>query len=161
MDATLSPLLSMMELHTRLLHNCLDGVSDEMAVRRGPGGTNHMAFLALHLVESRWYLVGFAGGEPRNPFAALLHGVRSVDDLREVPPLDDVRVAWDAAGEAVEAALRALPSEALSAPSPQPLPGPDPSLLGAFAFLASHEAYHVGQLALLRREMGLPAMRYD
>jgi hypothetical protein len=36
----------------------------------------------------------------------------------------------------------------------------DRTLLGALAFLAQHESYHVGQLALLRKYAGLPAMRY-
>jgi uncharacterized damage-inducible protein DinB len=28
-------------------------------------------------------------------------------------------------------------------------------------FLVQHESYHLGQIALLRRYAGLPAMKYD
>jgi uncharacterized damage-inducible protein DinB len=42
----------------------------------------------------------------------------------------------------------------------QALPGADGTVLGALAFLAQHESYHVGQVALLRRQLGLPAMSY-
>lgn len=47
----------------------------------------------------------------------------------------------------------------LDEPAPQRYPGGDPSVLGALAFLVQHDSYHLGQLALLRRAHGLPAMR--
>lgn len=37
----------------------------------------------------------------------------------------------------------------------------DPTILGGVAFLAQHESYHVGQIAYLRRLVGLEAMSYD
>ena len=39
--------------------------------------------------------------------------------------------------------------------------GGDPSTLGSRAFLVQHDSYHIGQLAMLRRVHGLPAMRYS
>jgi uncharacterized damage-inducible protein DinB len=33
-------------------------------------------------------------------------------------------------------------------------------MLGALTFLVQHDSYHIGQLALLRKHAGLPAMRY-
>jgi uncharacterized damage-inducible protein DinB len=34
-------------------------------------------------------------------------------------------------------------------------------VLGALTFLVQHDSYHLGQLSLLRKWAGLPAMRYD
>jgi len=39
-------------------------------------------------------------------------------------------------------------------------PVADPTRLGTLAFLAQHDTYHIGQLALLRRFVGLKAMSY-
>jgi uncharacterized damage-inducible protein DinB len=36
----------------------------------------------------------------------------------------------------------------------------DGSVLGAVAFLAQHESYHMGQLGLLRKALGYPPMSY-
>ena len=41
-----------------------------------------------------------------------------------------------------------------------PPPLARPALLGTIAFLMQHESYHVGQMGLLRKELGHPAMAY-
>ena len=35
------------------------------------------------------------------------------------------------------------------------------TLLGTLTFLVQHDSYHLGQLSLLRKYCGLPAMRYQ
>jgi hypothetical protein len=37
----------------------------------------------------------------------------------------------------------------------------DATVLGLIAFMVQHDSYHIGQLALLRKHYGLPAMRYS
>ena len=37
----------------------------------------------------------------------------------------------------------------------------DTTFAGAITFLAQHESYHVGQLALLRKGLGLGPMSYE
>ena len=41
-----------------------------------------------------------------------------------------------------------------------PFPAPGPTRLDALIFLAQHEAYHLGQMGLLRRVCGLPAAEW-
>ena len=53
----------------------------------------------------------------------------------------------------VDPALRAFVADEL-------LPGVDRTRLGALTFLVQHDSYHIGQLALLRKPAGLPAMSY-
>jgi hypothetical protein len=43
---------------------------------------------------------------------------------------------------------------------PFPLPISDPTALSLLTFFVQHDSYHVGQLALLRKHAGLPAMQY-
>jgi hypothetical protein len=48
-----------------------------------------------------------------------------------------------------------------SAPeSPQRFPVDDPTFGAAIEFQLHHESYHIGQLALLRKYYGYPAMTY-
>lgn len=156
----MAALRSVMELHTRLLLNCLEDVDDDLAVRRADARTNHLAFLALHLLDSRWYALRLLGGEGTHPFTALLEGVRSVDELRDVPPVEEIRAAWRASGAAVDGVLSMLTAAAMAAPMAHRFPVRDRTVGGALGFLVSHEAYHMGQAAFLRRQLGLPAMRY-
>lgn len=43
----------------------------------------------------------------------------------------------------------------LAAPAPRALPIADKSVLGALTFLTYHEGYHLGQIALLRKALGV------
>ena len=160
MHPTIVPIASAFRLHTRLFHNCLEGVDDEAARRRPSDRTNHMAFIALHLVDARHLAARTIGAEARNPFTALLQDARGIDNVVAIPPLTEIRDAWDQVSAALEARLHALTPEELAAPPAQPFPGDDPTLAGAMAFLVTHDAYHVGQMALLRKFLGLGPMRY-
>ena len=160
MDGFLPPLLASFRLNTRLYLNCLEGMDDETARRRIDGRTNSAAFIALHLVDARHLTARVLGMELENPFAAMLESVRGIDDLPRIPPLDEIRRAWVEVSDAVERRLAGLTQEELQAPSPQRFPVDDGTLAGGICFLTTHDSYHVGQMALLRKHLGLGAMGY-
>jgi uncharacterized damage-inducible protein DinB len=147
------------ELHTRLWSNCLEGTEHVLWQRPFPT-VNAIGFLALHLVDTRHFTLDLLGTPAPNPFATLLADARSMDDLREHPDAVALRQAWAAVSERLAARLGALGPDDLAGPVEQRFPIADRSLAGALSFLLSHEAYHVGQMALLRRAFGLAAMRY-
>jgi hypothetical protein len=154
-----TPLQEILRLNTRLLLNCLDGVSDD-AARRRVEAANPLAFLATHLIDSRHFIAGYLGAPLDNPFAARLAGAKGVEDLDELPALDEIRSAWLAIGGHLDRLLPLIPGERWGAPSPERFPVDDASVLGGLAFLVQHDSYHVGQAALLRRQLCLPAMSY-
>jgi len=160
MHPVVAPLAAAFRMNTRLYRNCLDGVDDEAARRRPSGATNSLAFVALHLVDSRHFLAGMLKAEATHPFAALLQDARGIDNLVDIPRLTDIRDAWDAVSAVLETRLAALDEAELAAVSPQRFPLDDPTLAGAISFLATHDSYHVGQMALLRKYLGFEPMRY-
>jgi uncharacterized damage-inducible protein DinB len=161
MPDALTPLRDMARLHTRLFLNALDGVDDEAAALRPKGRTNNIGFVALHVLDARCWLAGFLGEPLSYPFDEALKDVDSVDDLETMPPIDDIRDAWREASRAFEALLDRIDADTLTGPSPMPFPIDDTTTLGGLVFLLHHEAFHVGQLALLRRYVGLEALSYD
>jgi uncharacterized damage-inducible protein DinB len=160
MDPRMQGLVAQLALHSKLFLNCLDGISEEAATVRAGGTTNSMAFLAAHLVDSRHWLARVAGLAAENPFAARLDGARGIEELKDCPSVEESRHAWRALAQPLEAALQALDASALDQPSTTRFPIGDKSIVGTIAFLIHHEAYHIGQLALLRRYTGSPAMSY-
>lgn len=160
MHPSVAPLHRTLRLNTRLYLNCLEGVDDDAARRRPDARTNSMAFIALHLVDSRHFLARMLGVEAHHPFAALLDAVRGIDELREVPPLAAVRAAWIEVSALLEGRLEALTDDELAREPGQRFLPDDPTLLGALTFLAQHDGYHVGQMSLLRKWVGLDAMSY-
>jgi len=156
----LTPLRQMARLHTRLFLNALDGVDDDAAARRPEGRTNNITFVALHTLDARCWLAGLLGEPVTHPFDEQLKDVESVDDLDTLPPLAEVRAAWREASASFEALLDRLNAADLAGPSPMPFPIDDTTTLGGLVFMLHHEAFHVGQLALLRRYVGLDALSY-
>jgi hypothetical protein len=159
-DPRLQGLAAQLALHSKLFLNCLEGVTDDAAALRAGGTTNNMAFIAAHVVDSRHWMARAVGLAIENPFAARLDGVRGIEELTDCPTVDEARHAWRAIAQPLEAHLQTLDASLLDRPSPMRFPIADRSMVGTIAFLLHHEAYHIGQLALLRRYTGSPAMSY-
>jgi len=160
MQPALRPWHAVLRLNTDLALNCLDGLTDEEASRRVSPRVNSVAFLLAHLTDTRYFGATLLGRPGANPLSLVLDGARGIDEVKVLPPLAELRTHWLGAARHLETALAATRAEALDAPSGQRFPIDDPSLLGTIAFLMQHESYHVGQLGLLRKELGHPAMAY-
>jgi uncharacterized damage-inducible protein DinB len=147
-------------LNTDLFRSVLRDVPESLAAER-IGGANPPAFLAAHLLDARCYLSGLLGAPVENPIGDALRDARSADEVDALPSLAAVLAEWDRVSPHLEAALAAATAAQLDGPSPQRFPVRDATLGAGVAFLLQHESYHLGQLALLRRQLGLPAMTYE
>jgi uncharacterized damage-inducible protein DinB len=155
-----APLASILRVNTDLLANCVVGVDEEAATRRVTPSSNNVAFLVAHLVESRHYLATILRAPLPSPLVPYLSGARSLDDIASLPSLEELLRAWEAISAHLAVQIERLDTPALSAPARQPLPGSGGAVLDNLAFLVQHDSYHIGQLALLRRQLGRPAMSY-
>jgi len=153
-------LASVFRMNTRLLLNCMDGVSREDTERRPNERTNSLLFVACHLVDSRHFLAGYLGISTPNPLEAVLGNANSIDEVNALPSVDEVRRSWQAIGQVIDECFATLDEEDLNAPSPQRFPVDQPTVFGGIGFLLQHESYHVGQMALIRKFLGYPAMKY-
>ncbi|HEY2930760.1 MAG TPA: DinB family protein [Acidobacteriota bacterium] len=160
MDSRIVQLSDVLRLNTRLFRNCLDGLTEEQARVRPSGTTNSAAFVAAHVADARFYLLRVLGAERPNPLARYLNGARSIDDLSQYPSLTEIQTAWTTASHALRDRLDAVTAAELDAPVTIGFPVANQTVLGVLTFLVQHDSYHVGQLALLRKYAGLPAMRY-
>ena len=161
MESRVAPLAEILRLNTVLFRNCLDGLSDEQAARRPSGATNSAAFIAAHLASSRFFLLKTLGVEERDPLASYLDGRKGIDEIAQMPALSEIDAAWTKGAHLLRERLAALTARDLDAPSSLKFPLADGTMLGTLTFLVQHDSYHLGQLSLLRKYCGLPAMRYQ
>jgi hypothetical protein len=56
MESQIAPLAAILDLNTDLLLNTLEGLGDDEARVRLPGGGNSLVFLAAHLTDTRHFL---------------------------------------------------------------------------------------------------------
>jgi uncharacterized damage-inducible protein DinB len=147
-------------LNTSLFLNCLDRLTEEEAQNRHGGEGNSISFIAAHLIDARFFLARTLGADVTNPFGKDLEGVNSIDDVEQLPELSFLRQAWTDVSQRLLEQASGLSDEELWAVSSQKFPIEDDTTLGAFTFLLHHESYHIGQMGLLRRQLGYPAMTY-
>lgn len=168
MDERLVPIRGIFRSNEGLFRAALAGVGSAIAGEPGAHGAwlercgeaNHLAFLAVHLTGARYYIVKFLGGSAQDPLERYHEKARTIDDIVEFPPTAEVLEAWDEVAALLDSALAAAPSDFLDGASGLPFPAPGPTRLDALTFLVQHEAYHLGQMCLIRRIHGLAAAEW-
>jgi len=162
MDSRVRAWHALAALNARLFRNCLADVDDVVARSRPADRANSMAFLAIHLIEARHFVLTLLGDQRPRPFGDRFDSVTRVDEVTEYPPVGDLLRSWDRLSAGLDDVLSEVEAEALDARASHgyPLAIADTTVNGSLAFMLQHESYHIGQLAILRKLCGLPAMRY-
>ena len=157
---SLAPLADLFRLNTALFRNTLASLDEVDASARPNEHTNSAAFIGGHLVETRAWMGRYLGLDTKAPFGGVLEHATSLDQIKKLPTLAEIRPMWEALSEVVSAHLDQLTEVELASLGTPKFPGVAPTLLGGIAFLMQHESYHIGQLAYLRKYLGLPPMSY-
>ena len=110
-------LATVIRLNTRLFLNCLAGVTEEHARQRPNPLTNSMTFIACHITDSRYFIARYLGLEEKNPLERILGTANSIEDVAELPTLEDVRQIWRLISPTVQACVNGLSEAELRAPS--------------------------------------------
>jgi uncharacterized damage-inducible protein DinB len=152
--------MTMAELNSRLYLNCCEGMTDERSPARLTDATSSFLFVACHLLDARAYLVSLAGGAADHPIIRELRGVERVEDLAHPPSLDTLRSVWEELSRELLVTLPLMSPSGLDRESSDRMPVKDHSVLGTLTFLLQHESYHLGQMAMLKKELTGSAMRY-
>lgn len=159
MDPRVLPLVETLRLNTRLFRNCLAGLGDTDAQARPSSSTNSAAFVAAHLADSRYYILSLLGGTQTSPLGAP-SGFNDIAQVTTYPPILEILAAWTGVADLLDQRLKTMTTAELDAPLDPGFPLENRSLLGVLTFMVQHDSYHLGQLGLLRKYAGLPAMAY-
>lgn len=158
-------LLIQYDMHHRLYNNVLDGFTDPETNRRlhDDRNINHVKYLAGHLLNSQYGLARIAGLEPEvkwNDLFAVMGQSEAKDDY-PYPDIEEVKAEGNRMHEQILEGLQGLSDEALNNQPPAPFGRVAESLGELWSFINHHQAYHIGQIAILRRAFGKEPMRYD
>ena len=103
---------------TKLYLNCLEDLPEEAGGVRAGHETNTIAFVALHLLDVRYFLAGYVGLDVDNPYAETLEGARGIDDVTSFPPLRELVARWREVSESVDVSWPSSGSTVASLPWP-------------------------------------------
>jgi uncharacterized damage-inducible protein DinB len=160
MDPRIAPLAEILRLNRKLFSNCLDGLDEGQAMARPAPDANSAAYVAAHMVESRYYLLAQMGTERKSMLGDRV-GWKSLTEITQWPSLDEVKAAWTDASTALDKRLNEMTTQQADTPIETQFPLENKTTLGMLGFLVQHDSYHLGQLSLLRKTCGLPAMSYS
>lgn len=134
------------------------GLTDAECLLQMPGGGSTVNWIAGHLLSTRNALLGMLGADPvwADPRAADYgRGTQPVTDAGQGVPCAEILGEFVASQEPLLAALAELTPEQLAQPAPfSPAGRKDETVGTLLPALAFHEAYHAGQIGLLRRLAG-------
>lgn len=158
MDARLEWVINTFDLHTRLFKNAVFGMEEHRNDRLSPA-TNHDAWLAGHLVSTRYGLANMIGLSAQEPFPDLFSQGKAIDPTTRYPELNDQIESWDKISPMIIERLGELDAETLDGPAPFESPMGN-TLISFIAFMCHHEAYHLGQMGFLRKYFGHTPLSY-
>lgn len=161
MQNSIFPLQLIFNLNSKLFLYALEEVTDEMAAIRPDSQINNVVFISAHLLDARYYISDMLDLKIVNPFKNVFDKVSRVEDSDQLPGLNTIRNTWVEISEQLSDHLTEVSEEVLRRKDPFKFPIADSTVLGATTFLISHESYHLGQLGMLRKYLGLPAMKYS
>lgn len=158
-------MVTQFDLHQRLYNNALDGFTDEEADRRLSEYplVNPVKYLAGHLLNSRYGICAIAGLQPDvkwNDLFAVMGQSQARDDI-SYPGLEEITAEWNRLYKPTRNGLLNLTEENLDAPPPTPFDRVSGSTGELWAFINHHQAYHIGQISILRRAFGKEPMSYE
>lgn len=151
----LEALSSTFALNVRAAGLNLEGVGEEEALREPDSGGNSLNWIAGHIVSYRNRILELVG-EPPVWDGETARRYDGTDDAGWSPaaalPIERIRADLERSQELLEAALSRLGPDDLERPAGERTTG------ALLSFLQFHETYHVGQLGLARRLVGLPGV---
>ncbi|MEX1212641.1 MAG: DinB family protein [Balneolaceae bacterium] len=160
-----SYLITQFELHHRLYNNVLNGFTDIESNERpcDNKNVNPVKYLAGHLLNSQYGLIMIAGHHPEIKWDELfaVMGKSEFDTSNTYPLLSEIQYEWNRWHQPTTKGLEALSREDLHATPPAPFDQVASSAGELWAFINHHQAYHIGQIGLIRRIFGKDPMSFD
>lgn len=161
MNNPLKPLVDIFNLNTKLFLNSTEGMDDANSRRCFSSGSNNILFIAIHMLDARYYLARLTNLDLQNPYKFIFDSILSVNDLEDEPTLDEIRNNWTKISPKIKSHLNNIDQSILIQPAEWKFPIADQTKQGALSFLLSHEAYHIGQMAFLHKLILNEPMSYD
>ncbi len=148
------PAVHIYAIGNRLVARTIEGVSREDLLR-APEAMNPLLWMWGHLTNTRCGLAMMLGVERERLDNDLFgRGSELVVDS-DYPAESAIQACWDEVTAQLAERFESLTEEELSQPAPRDFPIDDKTIGGAVTFMAYHESYHCGQMALLKKWLGL------
>lgn len=156
MHPSVKSMADLYAFHHRVLEMTIKGIQEEDQFVRPMNKGNSINFIVGHITSIRFAIARMLGDTIKAPWGDIYDQGQSVVENSAYPVLSELLVEWKAIADRLPSLLGRATEEILLAAPPFEGPGQEKNLRGTLAFLLTHEAIHLGQLAYVRRLLGYP-----
>jgi DinB family protein len=151
-----APIAMIFAFSDSLVLQALEGPTYEELWRPLTTSNNPLLWVAGHIVQSRAMVLQMLGEQAETGWGSLFDRGAKIGNPKEYPSGPEVARVMREISPRLHTAL-AFQDEQLSRPASLQIPGLK-TLTDELAFFALHDAYHVGQLAYVRKGLGYPGL---
>lgn len=148
------------DMQTTFFANAIEGLSDEDRHKRLNTKANHIAWLTGSLVEQRYEIANILGSDLKQSAHELFKDNKGIQDDIAYPSLTEFKKDWENITPVLREALISADDKKLDE-SFEMMPGMSMTYYDLISFCAYREANCIGQIALWRRLLGYPGMKYN
>lgn len=152
-------LLTLFDMHTKFFKRAIEGVSEKDTHNRLNTKANHMAWLAGSAVEQRFRMTSETNPGQKQSGEELFADNKGIQDDATYPDTETYLKDWDRISPMAREALVNIDDEKLD--SEIDMGFMKMSYYDLITFTIYREANIIGQLALWRRLLDYPALKYD
>lgn len=156
----MNSLLVLYDMYTTFFPKALDGLSAQDAQNRLHTKANHIAWITGSLVQERYVLAGILGTTLQPTAHELFKDHQGIKDEVTYPALETFQQDWNKISPVLKELLVNVSDEKLDSIF-EMMPGYKMSIYDLISFTTYREASCIGQIALWRRLLGHPGMKYD
>lgn len=150
-------------MHSQSFFNALDGITEELALERNNGKTNHVVWMAGNFVSCRYWIANLLGMDEKDPNEAFFKDAMALDEKLEYPSLETLRKNFNDISPKVYKKLLEATDEQLSKAFSfgMNVPFVEENVLNMIGMCIGREDYLLGQIGLMRKLLGLKGMSYE
>jgi hypothetical protein len=158
-DSRMYGLMALYKMHTDFLAKAVNGIPNDAAQNRLGTEANHVAWLTGSLVQQRFEIAAQLGKDNQQAHHELFSDYKGIQEGVKYPPLADFIEDWNKISPILHELFSNLDANKLDAVFEEH--GMKMSYFELFSFMIYREANIIGQIALWRRLLGYPALKYD
>jgi DinB superfamily len=154
-----APLMLIFGMNTALLAKAFDGVGDDQLWHRPSQENNPMLWIAGHMVVTRASMLQLLGSPIDTGWGRLFARGAALGGEEAYPAKAAVMTMHAEVASRVQATLAGLSAIQLAREATVgPKPGSVRTVGDQLGFFAMHDSYHLGQLAYIRKALGLSSL---
>lgn len=149
--------------HSQNFMMVLDGISEQDALKRVDGKTNHIIWMAGNFLDMRFAMANVLGIDQEFEFKDVFFQGKALDENLEYPTLQSLKESFHKISPLIYQKLLEVSDEDLDKDFPMGMNidfFPE-NVLNFVGMCIGREDYLCGQIGLMRRILGYEGMKYD